>query len=98
MDPDLRFCWVPPAGFEPATHGLGRDAGRFGVCGENPYSASDLRGPRSLVVDLLRLPRTWCGPVVVPSAKSNARRRCALDACAPTATSITGRTRIEDRD
>jgi hypothetical protein len=20
---DLRFCWVPPAGFEPATHGLG---------------------------------------------------------------------------
>jgi hypothetical protein len=30
MAADLRFCWVPPAGFEPATHGLGRDAGRFG--------------------------------------------------------------------
>jgi hypothetical protein len=23
MAADLRFCWVPPAGFEPATHGLG---------------------------------------------------------------------------
>jgi hypothetical protein len=23
MPSELRFCWVPPAGFEPATHGLG---------------------------------------------------------------------------
>ncbi len=43
MQSDLRFCWVPPAGFEPATHGLGGTPGGSGAWGENPDSASDLR-------------------------------------------------------
>ena len=52
MRADLRFCWVPPAGSEPATHGLEGTPGGSVVSRENSDSASELRKRMATTCDV----------------------------------------------